>query len=87
MHDISQHVIHEKDASLCSTEKESIYITSIRKGIAEKNMSIPSISYEITDGEACTETYVISSESGYDLEYNFIFEYYDDIKLTPKDDW
>ena len=48
---------------------------------SEKNMSIPKISYNIEDGVSDTVTYTVKSESGYELEYNFIFEYYDDSTL------
>ncbi len=50
---------------------------------SEKDMSMPSISYEITNGKGCTSTYKIKSNTGYELEYNFIFEYYDDTTLKP----
>lgn len=48
---------------------------------SEKNMSLPKISYEITNGESCTSTYTFKSESGYELDYNFIFEYCEDTTL------
>ena len=50
---------------------------------SEANMSIPTISYEITDGKSYSTTYKIVSESGYELEYNFTFEYYEDTSLEP----
>lgn len=50
---------------------------------SEKNMSLPNISYEITNGESSTSTYTIKSDSGYELDYNFIFEYYEDSSLQP----
>lgn len=48
---------------------------------SEKNMSLPNISYEITNGESCTSTYTFKSDSGYELDYNFIFEYCEDTTL------
>ena len=54
--------------------KQSVY--------SEQNMSIPTISYEITNGKNVTSTYKISNR-GYDLNYNFTFEYYEDISLQP----
>jgi len=50
---------------------------------SEHNMSIPDISYEITDGVGCTKTYTITSATGYELSYNFRFEYYEDTSLQP----
>lgn len=50
---------------------------------SEKNMSIPTISYEITDGKSCTKTYSIVSNSGYTLTYTFIFEYCEDANMQP----
>ena len=50
---------------------------------SEKNMSIPTISYEIKDGKSCKETYSIISNSGYTLTYNFVFEYCEDANMQP----
>ncbi len=50
---------------------------------SEKNMSIPTISYEITNGKSCTRTYTIVSNSGYELTYTFVFEYCEDANMQP----
>ena len=50
---------------------------------SDKNMSIPALSYEITDGKATTATHTITSTSGYALTYNFHVEYYEDTTLQP----
>ena len=39
------------------------------------NMSIPDISYEITDGVGCVRTYTITGADGCELTYTFNFEY------------
>ena len=48
---------------------------------SEKNMSVPSISYEITDGKSCTVTHTVEAASGYLLEYRFTFIYCDDTTM------
>ena len=50
---------------------------------SDKDMSIPAISYEITDGIGCTKTYTVTADTGYFLNYNFHFEYYEDASLQP----
>lgn len=50
---------------------------------SEKSMSMPTISYEIKDGKSCTSSYTVTSNSGYALTYNFIFEYHEDTTLQP----
>ena len=50
---------------------------------SEKNMSVPTISYEITDGVGCTKVHSITSNSGYELNYTFNFEYCDDTAMQP----
>ena len=48
---------------------------------SDKPMSLPSISYEIENGESCVSTYTILSDTGYELNYNFTFVYYEDTSL------
>ena len=50
---------------------------------SEKNMSLSKISYNIENGVSDTEIYRITSESGYELEYTFVFEYCEDTTLSP----
>lgn len=50
---------------------------------SEKNMSVPTISYEITNGAGCTEIHSVTSNSGYELTYTFNFEYCDDTTMQP----
>lgn len=50
---------------------------------SEKNMSIPPLSYEITDGKSDTVIYTVTSETGYSLDYVFRFEYCEDTTLQP----
>lgn len=50
---------------------------------SEKNMSVPTISYEITDGAGCTRIHSVTSNSGYELKYTFNFEYCDDTTTQP----
>ena len=78
--------------SFISSEKTYVVYTNSLSGeisflpteqsvYSDKNMSIPTISYEITNGKSCTSTYTIKSDSGYELDYNFVFEYYADTSL------
>ena len=80
--------------SFISSEKNYVIYTNSLKGqitflpteqsvYSDKNMSMPTISYKITNGDSCTSTHTIKSNSGYELEYNFTFEYYDDSSLQP----
>ena len=62
---------------------EIVFLPTEQSVYSEKNMSIPNISYEITNGNSVTSTYTITSNSGYELNYNFIFEYYEDTLLQP----
>ncbi len=57
------------------------FLPTVQSVYSEQNMSIPQLSYEIVNGESCTSTYTIKSGSGYDLKYNFTFEYYEDTSL------
>ena len=50
---------------------------------SDKNMSIPALSYQITDGNSTVLTHTITSTSGYNLQYNFNVEYYADTSLQP----
>lgn len=50
---------------------------------SEKNMSLPTIYYEITNGENQVYTHNITANSGYTLSYNFNFEYCTDTSLQP----
>jgi len=50
---------------------------------SEKNMSVPPISYEITDGIGCTRIHSVTSNSGYELKYTFNFEYCEDTTMQP----
>ena len=50
---------------------------------SEVNMSVPSLSYDITDGQGTFVTHTVTSPSGYELEYTFSFEYYEDSTLQP----
>lgn len=53
--------------------KQSIY--------SDKNMSIPEIQYNISSNNTDSFVYTIKSTSGYELNYNFNFEYYEDASL------
>lgn len=55
--------------------KQSIY--------SDKNMSIPEITYNISSDNTYSYVYKIKSNSGYELDYNFNIEYYDDPSLQP----
>ncbi|MBE5751480.1 MAG: hypothetical protein E7357_03620 [Clostridiales bacterium] len=55
--------------------KQSIY--------SEKDMSIPTLSYQITDGKSCVVTHTITANDGYELKYNFHFIYCEDTSLQP----
>ena len=50
---------------------------------SEKNMSIPKLNYDIENGVSSSQSYKIKSDCGYELEYNFIFEYCDDETMQP----
>lgn len=50
---------------------------------SEKNMALPTLSYEITNGKSCTVTHTVPSKTGYNLTYTFRFEYYTDDSLQP----
>lgn len=50
---------------------------------SEKNMSIPPLSYEITDGKSCTVTHTVTANDGYVLRYYFTFEYCEDTTMQP----
>ena len=64
------------------TTGEISFVPMHQSVYSEKNMSIPSISYEITNGEYKTK-YSIIANTGYILDYNFSFEYYSDTSLLP----
>lgn len=55
--------------------KQSIY--------SDKNMSIPEIHYNISSDNTDSFVYTINSTSGYELNYNFNIEYYEDTSLQP----
>ena len=78
--------------SFISSEKNYVIYTNTLGGeisflpkeqsvYSDKPMSLPNISYEITDGVSCVRTYTIVSDSGYELDYNFTFVYYEDTSL------
>lgn len=80
--------------SYASSEKKYVIYTNQTSGTlsflpteqsvySDKNMSIPTLSYSITDGEECILTHTITANSGHTLSYNFIFEYYEDASLQP----
>lgn len=80
--------------SIIRGNKDYVIYTNQRSGTLEflpinqsvysdKNMSIPTLSYEITDGGCDTVTHTITSTSGYALNYNFHVEYYEDTSLQP----
>ena len=50
--------------------KQSIY--------SDKNMSIPDITYNISSNNIDSYTYTITSNSGYDLDYKFNIEYFEE---------
>ena len=50
---------------------------------SDKNLSIPTLSYEITDGKGQTLTHTVTANTGYQLKYNFNVEYYEDSTLQP----
>lgn len=55
--------------------KQSIY--------SDRNMSIPEINYSISSDNTYSYVYTIKSTSGYELDYNFNIEYYEDTSLQP----
>ena len=67
---------NEKSGSVSFLQtKQSIY--------SDQNMSLPTISYNITEGNDYTYTHSKESSSGYNLNYNFTFEYCEDTSLQP----
>ncbi|MBO7222358.1 MAG: InlB B-repeat-containing protein, partial [Clostridia bacterium] len=67
---------NEKSGSVSFLQtKQSIY--------SDQNMSLPTISYNITEGNDYTYTHSKKSSSGYNLNYNFTFEYCEDTSLQP----
>ena len=67
---------NEKSGSISFLQtKQSIY--------SEQKMSLPTISYDMAEGDSYTYTHSISSASGYSLDYNFTFEYFEDTSLEP----
>ena len=46
-------------------------------------MSIPTLTYNITNGQDCTVVHTVTSTSGYALDYNFHVEYCEDTTLQP----
>ena len=48
---------------------------------SDKNMSMPTLSYEIKDGKSCTVTHKIAANSGYELVYSFTFIYCADTSM------
>ena len=79
--------------SFASRKNYVIYTNALSGSIAflpteqsvysEKSMSIPNIPYQITNGKSSTSTHRITSDSGYQLDYNFTFEYCTDTSLQP----
>ena len=80
--------------SLMSSQKSYVIYTDKLSGslsflsppqsvYSEKNMSLPSLSYEITDGKSCTVTHTITANDGYRLEYTFTFIYCADTSMQP----
>ena len=68
------------------TNKQSGEIAFLHKNqsvYSEKDMSLPTVSYEITNGESVTSTYTIQANSGYNLDYKFNFEYCEDTTMQP----
>ena len=76
------------------SDKEYIFYTSNLKGsiaflptqqsvYSEINMSIPTIAYEITDGEQTTVTHTLVTDAGYELTYRFTFIYTPDASMQP----
>lgn len=64
------------------TTGEISFVPMHQSVYSEMNMSIPSISYEITNGEYKTK-YSIIANTGYVLDYNFTIEYHSDTSLLP----
>lgn len=52
-----------------------------RSVYSDMDMSVPTLSYNITDGVGDTVTHTVTSLSGYELDYTFNFEYYEDTSL------
>ena len=52
-----------------------------RSVYSEKDLSVPTLSYEIKDGGTDTVIHTVTSETGYELDYIFNFEYYEDTSL------
>ena len=50
---------------------------------SEVNMSLPPLSYQITDGKGSTLAHTVISPSGYTLTYTFHIEYREDTTLQP----
>ena len=49
----------------------------------ETPINLKNIPYEITNGVGCWVTYTEETSSGYELEYNFYFEYCQDLTMQP----
>ena len=80
--------------SVIRANKEYVIYTNQRSGglsflpiaqsiYSDKNMSIPTLTYDMGAGDTYTATHTITSTSGYALNYNFHFEYYEDTTLQP----
>lgn len=80
--------------SFASSDKQYVIYTDSLSGkisftptersvYSSKNMSLSDVFYDIVNGNSCISTYIIKSDSGYELDYNFIFEYYEDRTLQP----
>ena len=50
---------------------------------SDRNMSVPTLSYEILDGVSVTKTHTVTADSGYELDYDFTFEYCADLTMQP----
>lgn len=64
-------------------EGEVAFLQAKQSVYTEQYTSIPTLSYKITNGKSCTVTHTITADTGYELRYNFTFEYCADTSLLP----
>lgn len=80
--------------SVIRSNKDYVIYTNQRSGTlsflpihqsvySDRNMSIPTLTYDMGVGDTYTATHTFTSTSGYALDYNFHFEYYEDTTLQP----
>ena len=64
-----------------TTSGELNFIQRVQSVYSEVDMNLPKITYDVTEGDSQTKTYTITAPTGYQLDYNFTFEYNADTTL------